>query len=61
MTLHAVETALSLVESDTYTLEMAAHTAGTTPTHLRATLRRHGIDVEELTAEQTREHRVAAD
>lgn len=58
---HAVETALTLYESGTYTLETAARQAGTTPARLRDSLARRGIDVGDLSPEQVRRARVAAD
>ncbi|WP_435195419.1 DUF7317 family protein [Natronomonas sp. EA1] len=57
---HALETALTLYESGTYTLETAARQAGVEPTRLRDCLARRGLGVDEETQLVTKP-KVAAD
>ncbi|WP_255196623.1 hypothetical protein [Halorarius litoreus] len=59
---HALETALSLYESGTYTLEMAARQAGVEESRLLDSIARRGIEAGEHLPEGVRERRrVAAD
>jgi len=48
---HALETALTLYESDTYTLSMAAQQAGVEESRLVDCLARRGIDTTETAPE----------
>ncbi|WP_255150294.1 hypothetical protein [Halorarius halobius] len=59
---HALQTAMSLYESGTYTLEMAAQQAGVEESRLLDCIARRGIETGEHLPEQVRERqRVAAD
>lgn len=59
---HALQTALSLYESGTYTLETAARHAGIEESRFLDCIARRGIDVDEQVPEGVRRRRqVAAD
>lgn len=59
---HALQTALSLYESGTYTLETAARQAGVAETRLHECLARRGLEADDRVATVGRERdRVAAD
>lgn len=59
---HALQTAMSLYESGTYTLEAAARTAGVERSRLLDSVARRGVEAEDLLSEDVRERqRVAAD
>lgn len=59
---HALQTALSLYESGTYTLETAARQAGVAESRLHECLARRGLEADEHVATVGRERgRVAAD
>ena len=59
---HALQTAMSLYESGTLTLETAARQAGVDETRLRHSLSRRGLEVGSPATETVRERqRVAAD
>lgn len=59
---HALQTAMSLYESGTYSLEMAARQAGVDETRLLESVARRGLEAGEHTPEAVRERRrVAAD
>jgi predicted HTH domain antitoxin len=58
---HALQTAMTLYESGTYTLEMTARQAGVEERRLRDCLARRGIDVSDSTVTFEDRQRVAAD
>lgn len=62
MHMHALQTAVSLYESGTYTLETAARQAGVAETRLHKCLARRGLEADDRVATLGRERdRVAAD
>lgn len=58
---HALQTALTLFESGTYTLEMAARQAGVEETRLRDSLARRGLGPDDDLEAVRERPRVAAD
>lgn len=58
---HALQTAMSLYESGTYSLEMAARQAGIDETRLLDSVARRGLEAGEYTEVVRERRRVAAD